>query len=471
MIDWNNEKFEEMQLSHLTIENAPGAYFWVNDKGNILRVNQTAKERLGYSSEDYFEMTICKVFPDLSGEAWKDLWEKIENKKIITFESKQLRKDGITIPVEVKTNFLSFKRKSYACLIAVDISNRKYAEAKLNRSFEEVAQLKDRLEAENIYLQDEIKLVHNFEEIISRSKVFKKVLGKVEQVAITDATVLVLGETGTGKELLVRALHNISRRCKRPLVKVNCAALPASLIESELFGHEKGAFTGALMRKIGRFELADGGTIFLDEIGELPIELQTKLLRVLQEGEFERLGNSQTLSVDVRVIAATNIDIVKAVEEGNFRADLYYRLNVFPITIPSLKERKEDIPVLVNHFVNKYSQKFNRKIESIPQKSMDSFERYHWPGNIRELENIIERSVIISNGKKLITGDWLPKGSKHSVDAHILTIEELERNHITEVLELVGWRVSGEKGAAKILDIKPTTLEARMKKLGIERIR
>lgn len=471
MIDLKNEKFDEMQLSHLTIENAPGAFFWVNEEGSIRRVNQTAKDLLNYSTDDFSEMNISTVFPGLEKLAWKDLWSKIKSKKILTFESKQLRKDGISIPVEVKTNFVSFREASFASLISLDISERKYAEEKLKRTFIELDQLKDRLEAENVYLQDEIKLVHNFEEIISRSKVFKKVLGKVEQVAITDATVLVLGETGTGKELLARAVHNISRRSNRPLVKVNCAALPASLIESELFGHEKGAFTGALMRKIGRFELANGGTIFLDEIGELPIELQTKLLRVLQEGEFERLGNSQTLKVDVRVIAATNIDIEKAVDEGRFRADLYYRLNVFPITIPSLKDRRDDIPVLVNHFVNKYSQKFNRKIESIPQRSMDAFEKYHWPGNIRELENIIERSVIISTGKKLLTGDWLPKGIKNSPDAHILTIEELERNHIIEVLELVGWRVSGEKGAARILDIKPTTLEARMKKLGIARMR
>ncbi len=457
------------KLSLITLENAPGAFFWVSENGVIQSVNQTAVDRLDYSREQLNGMKIGKVFRDLDDDSWTELWKKIESKRIFTFESAHTRKDGMLIPVEVKTNFLDTGDQLLAVFIALDISDRKYAEEKLVRTLNELEGLKDRLEAENIYLQNEIKLDHNFEEIISRSKSFKKVLGKVEQVAITDATVLILGETGTGKELLARAVHNISRRNKRPLVKVNCAALPANLIESELFGHEKGAFTGALMRKIGRFELANGGTIFLDEIGELPIELQTKLLRVLQEGEFERLGNSQTINVDVRVIAATNIDIEKAVEEGKFRADLYYRLNVFPIMIPSLKDRREDIPILVNHFVNKYGKKLGRKIESIPQRSMDAFERYDWPGNIRELENIIERSVIISTGKKLQTGDWLPKSNKANSTGHIYTLEELERNHILEVLDLVGWRVSGEKGAARMLDIKPTTLEARMKKLGIQR--
>ena len=457
------------KLSLTTLENAPSAFFWVSEDGIIQSVNQTAVDRLDYSRAQMSGMKIGKVFRDLDDDSWTELWKKIESKKIFTFESAHTRKDGMLIPVEVKTNFLDTGDQLLAVFIALDISDRRYAEEKLVRTLNELEGLKDRLEAENIYLQNEIKLDHNFEEIISRSKSFKKVLGKVEQVAITDATVLILGETGTGKELLARAVHNISRRNKRPLVKVNCAALPANLIESELFGHEKGAFTGALMRKIGRFELANGGTIFLDEIGELPIELQTKLLRVLQEGEFERLGNSQTINVDVRVIAATNIDIEKAVEEGKFRADLYYRLNVFPIMIPSLKERREDIPILVNHFVNKYGKKLGRKIESIPQRSMDAFERYDWPGNIRELENIIERSVIISTGKKLQTGDWLPKSNKANSIAHIFTLEELERNHILEVLDLVGWRVSGDKGAARMLDIKPTTLEARMKKLGIQR--
>ncbi len=341
--------------------------------------------------------------------------------------------------------------------------------AELSEALSEVEELKNRLQEENVYLQEEIKTAHNFEEIISRSDAFRDVLQKVEQVASTDATVLVLGETGTGKELIARAVHNISARKDRPLVKVNCAALPENLIESELFGHEKGAFTGALARRIGRFELADGGTIFLDEIGDLPLELQVKLLRVLQEGEFERLGNPNTIKADVRVIAATNRDLEKSIASGDFREDLYYRLNVFPIQCPPLRERKEDISVLVNHFIVKHGAKIGRQIESVPQKVMDALEVYHWPGNVRELENIVERAVIISQGKQLELGDWLPKPVASPDSAPVVTLEELERAHILEALELTGGRVSGEKGAAKILGLKPTTLEARIKKLGIKR--
>ena len=347
----------------------------------------------------------------------------------------------------------------------------------LQEALSEIEELKNRLEAENTYLQEEIKLQHNFEEIICCSKIVKKVLRKIEQVASTDATVLILGETGTGKELLVRAVHNISPRRERPLVKVNCAALPANLIESELFGHEKGAFTGAVTRKIGRFELADGGTIFLDEIGDLSLELQTKLLRVLQEGEFERLGNPNTTKVDVRVIAATNRDLEKAIEKGAFREDLYYRLNVFPIKSPPLRERKEEIPLLVNHFIKKYGARIGKEIELVSKNMMDTLQAYDWPGNVRELENTVERALIISQGKQLELGDWLPRDSISRKDeistksdaSHISTLEESEREYIIAVLEMTDWQVRGEKGAAKILDINPSTLESRMRKLGIKR--
>jgi len=333
--------------------------------------------------------------------------------------------------------------------------------------YEELAQLKARLEQEKIYLQEEIKTQHNFEEIIGESPPIRKVLKAVEMVAPTDATVLLIGETGTGKELLARAVHNLSPRKDRALVKVNCAALPPGLIESELFGHEKGAFTGALARKIGRFELADGGTIFLDEIGDLPMDLQAKLLRVLQEGEFERVGGTSTLKVDVRVIAATNRDLEKAFQENAFRPDLYYRLSVFPVSIPPLRERKQDIPPLVRYFVMKYGGKLGKKIEKIPQKTMEALLNYPWPGNVRELENVIERAVIISKGSQLDLGEWLPKPGVTRTGERMLTMEELEREHIIRALELTGWRVSGERGAAKLLGLKPTTLDARMKKLGV----
>jgi len=288
-------------------------------------------------------------------------------------------------------------------------------------------------------------------------------------VSATDATVLVLGESGTGKELIARAIHNISNRSKKPLVKVNCAALPANLIESELFGHEKGAFTGAMERKIGRFELADGGTIFLDEIGEIPVELQSKLLRVLQEGEFERLGNPRTMKVNVRVIAATNRNLEQAIEKKEFREDLYYRINVFPIVCPPLRDRKEDIPLLVKHFCQKYEAKIGKKIHTIPAPVMDTLMAYNWPGNIRELENIIERALILSRNGILEQGEWMPVEKKPKEKSSSAKLEEVEKDHILAALKKTGWKVSGEKGAAKLLGLNATTLEARIKKLGIKR--
>ena len=354
---------------------------------------------------------------------------------------------------------------------AKDLLEQRVAERteELRRALEEVEELKNRLEQENTYLQQEIKSVHDFDDIVSRSKEFESVLATVRQVAGTDATVIILGETGTGKELLARAVHSNGDRRDRPLVKVNCAALPANLIESELFGHEKGAFTGADARRLGRFELADGGTLFLDEVAEMPRELQAKLLRVLQEGEFERLGGSRTIKVNVRIIAATNRDLVKAVDLGTFREDLYYRLNVFPIRCPPLRERSGDIPLLVRHFVAKFSGKIGKVIENIPVPVMQALEAYDWPGNIRELENIIERAVIISPGADLELGDWLRKTGALGGSLSIDTLDEHERKHILDIMKITGWKVRGGDGAAAILDIKPTTLEARMAKLGIQR--
>jgi transcriptional regulator with GAF, ATPase, and Fis domain len=330
-------------------------------------------------------------------------------------------------------------------------------------------QEKARLEAANLYLQEEIKTEHNFEEIIGTSTAIKKVLQAIEKVAATDATVLVTGETGTGKELIARAIHHLSNRKDGVLVKVNCAAIPAGLIESELFGHEKGAFTGALARKIGRFELADKATIFLDEVGEIPLELQTKLLRVLQEGEFERLGSTKTLKVNVRVITATNRALEKEVREGRFRSDLFYRLKVFPIHLPALRDRQQDIPLLVSYFVKKFSTAMGKKVESVPGKALELLKRNPWPGNIRELEHVIERAVILTQETELELGDWMPTGAAGNGNGSATTLEEVERTHIVAVLTQANWRVSGEKGAAKILGLNPTTLEARMKKLGIQR--
>ncbi len=337
------------------------------------------------------------------------------------------------------------------------------------RAFEEITRLRGQLEQENRYLQEELKGEHNFEEITGQSDGMKQVFKMIETVAPTAATVLIVGETGTGKELVARALHNMSARREHSLVKVNCAALPAGLIESELFGHEKGAFTGALTRRVGRFELANGGTLFLDEIGDLPLELQPKLLRVLQEGELERVGSPQTIHVDVRVIAATNRDLEQAAQTNRFRPDLYYRLNVFPIRLPPLRERTKDIPLLANYFAQKYSARLGKRTPTLLPSTLKALQAYAWPGNVRELENVIERAVILNQGTHLDLGGWLPAPTRTATGGSIQTLEALERDHIIAVLETTNWRVSGERGAATLLGLKPTTLEARMKKLGIRR--
>jgi DNA-binding NtrC family response regulator len=362
------------------------------------------------------------------------------------------------------------------------------SEESLKQALNELHELKDKLEHENVYLQEEIRLAANAGEIIGQSEALRRVLHMVDQVAPLDTTVLLLGETGTGKELLARAIHNASQRRAHTLVKVNCAALPGELIESELFGHEKGAFTGATARRTGRFEIANGGTIFLDEVGELPLELQAKLLRVLQEGEFEPVGSSRTVRVDVRVVAATNRDLEEEVRNGTFRSDLYYRLSIFPITVPPLRERKNDIPLLVRHYVKEFSAKFGKEIEAIPQETMAALKNYPWPGNIRELRNVVERGVIITEGSKLRLLDSLEAtrleppahsvpesvGPQHSpVDADVAnwgeTLEQSQYNLILQTLKKTYWRIEGPYGAAAALNIHPSKLRSLMRKLGITR--
>jgi transcriptional regulator with GAF, ATPase, and Fis domain len=328
--------------------------------------------------------------------------------------------------------------------------------------------MKDQLEAENIYFRQENQAKHRFENIIGQSDGLKYALYRAEQVAPSNTTVLVLGETGTGKELIAFAIHAMSPRKDRPLITVNCAALPANLIESELFGREKGAFTGADTRQVGRFEIANGSTLCLDEIGELPLELQAKLLRVIQHHEFERLGSSHTIKVDVRIIATTNRDLEEAIRNGLFRQDLYYRLNVFPITIPPLRQREEDIPLMVEAFVQQYSRKLGKQILSITKETMTALQNYSWPGNVRELESIIERAVILSPGPVLHLVDKL-EVSLPPPSSTARTLEETERTQILKILSETRWRIEGREGAAAILGLHPSTLRARMHKLGIIR--
>ena len=358
--------------------------------------------------------------------------------------------------------------------IFANILERKRAAVNIQKAFAEIKQLKEHLEVENIYLRDQVSLEHRHEEIIGQSDSIQKVLLQLEHVATTNSTVLILGETGTGKELIARAIHNLSTRKGRTMIKVNCAALPAALIEAELFGSVKGAYTGAISTQIGRFESANGSTIFLDEIGELPLELQPKLLRVLQGGQFERLGSSSPINVDVRVIAATNRDLPLAIKEGRFREDLYYRLNVFPISVPPLRERREDIPLLVWAMVKEFESVFGKTIERIQKKCMNSLEDYFWPGNIRELRNLIERAMILNNSPTLNIN--LPEASNtttvltlKSTSTQNMPMKEFERIHILDTLERTGWRVRGSNCAAEILGLNASTLESKMRRLGISR--
>jgi formate hydrogenlyase transcriptional activator len=338
----------------------------------------------------------------------------------------------------------------------------------LQTALSEIKTMKDQLEAENIYFRREFKMKHRFEHIIGKSDGLKYVLYRAEQVAPANTTVLILGETGTGKELIAAAIHNMSPRKERPLITVNCAALPGNLIESELFGREKGAFTGADTRQVGRFEIANGSTLCLDEIGELPLDLQAKLLRVIQHNEFERLGSSQTIKVDVRIITTTNRNLEEEVRKGRFRQDLYYRLNVFPITVPPLRQRKEDIPLMVEVFIERYSRKMGKQITSIQKETLKALQDYPWPGNVRELESIIERAVILCPGPVLQLVDKL-ETSFPPLSSTMRTLEETERNQILKILSSTRWRIEGKEGAAAILGLHPSTLRARMHKLGIVR--
>jgi len=441
---------------------------WTRTDGSFLYVSPSSYRITGYAASDFMENP--SLFEDIIFPEDKEIWEKHNQDSAQKIDLRDLqirivRRDGEVRWIEHTCQgvigddgvFLGYRSSNQ------DITKRKNSEDQLNQTLSESAFYKEQLEAESAYLQKEIKLSLNYDNIIGSSNALQYILFKIEQIAATDTSVLLLGETGTGKELFARAIHDTSLRKNRPLIKINCATLPANLIESELFGHERGSFTSAHSRQVGRFELADKATIFLDEIGEMPLELQAKLLRVLQEGEFERLGGSRTRRVDVRVIAATNRDLEEDVKKGLFRKDLWYRLNVFPITAPPLRERIEDIPQLVTYFVERFSKRLKKIITTIPKHVMQELQNYSWPGNVRELENVIERAVINSSGIKLNLADKL-KVSIEKSEADFQTLEEMERSYILKVLEKTNWKVSGKNSASAILGLQRSTLRARMDK-------
>ena len=440
------------------VERAADAFYVIEQDGRIVEVNQQAVDSTGYDRGALSRMRVWDIWEGFSPERLRRNLEEIERSGPTTIGGSHRRKDGTRFPVEVRTCLLEERGTKRVLALARDISERVEAEEERRK-----------LNLEKVYLQEEIEMEHNFGEIVGASRGIKQLFRDIERVAATDSTVLITGETGTGKELVARAIHGASARKDSVLVKVNCAALSSGLIESELFGHERGAFTGATQRREGRFELADGGSIFLDEIGDLPAELQVKLLRVLQDGEFERVGGSKTLRVDVRVMAATNQELERAVEQHRFRSDLYFRLKVYPIHVPALRDRKGDIPFLVNHFVQKYATRMGKTIETVPQRAMNALRSYAWPGNVRELENMIERAVIVSPDTELELGEWLRELGPVAAEDALLTLDEVQRRHILSALEHTSWRVSGPKGAARILGMPPPPLQARMKKLRLVR--
>jgi PAS domain S-box-containing protein len=457
-------------------EEAPIAYIYEDTESRFVSANRAAMNLLGLKPEEVrgtLGLSLAAPTPETQERVHRAI-EAIQRGEERACIELELRRKDDGRPVWVQWWSKPEPDGKYTRTMLVDITDRVLAE-----------QERDRLQRQNMYLREEIKSEYNFEEIVGGSAALEDVLAKVKRVASTDSTVLILGETGTGKELIARAVHHLSKRKDKPLIKLNCSALPTGLIESELFGHEKGAFTGALEKRIGRFALADGGTIFLDEIGDIPPEVQLRLLRVLQEHEFEPVGAARTMKVDVRVIAATNRDLARAVADGSFRADLFYRLNVFPIPMPPLRERRGDIPLLVHYFLDKYAVKIGRPVNAVSNDTMQRLLRYSWPGNIRELENVIERAMILSTGRALELGPHLlgvPEREERAARAMepdarpdvegaagVPTLEEAQRRHILRTLQQCDWVVDGPRGAARILRLNPNTLRSRMKKLGIRR--
>ena len=451
--------------------------YWTNIDGALQYVSPSCERISGYTPKQFIDNPSLYreiIVPEDQGIWERHYHDSRKDPKAREIQFRIYHRDGsirwiehVCQPVLEDQATVSGFRASNR-----DITNRKEGEIKLQGAYSEITELKAQLEADHTYLREEIKLEHNYENIIGDSDMMKYVLFRTEQVAPTDTTVLILGETGTGKELIARAIHNASRRKARPLIKVDCASLPATLIESELFGHEKGAFTGAIEKRTGRFELANGATLFLDEIGELPLGLQSKLLRVFQDGEFERVGSSQTLHTDVRIVAATNRNLEEDIRQKKFRMDLWYRLSVFTISIPPLRERSEDIVLLINYLIKNFERKHGKRIKSVSSRMITKLQNYTWPGNVREFENVIERAILNTKGNTLQLDDVLdihPTKDAKPLDLPMKSLAEIEREYILLALKNTNWKINGEDGAAALLAINPSTLRARMRKQKIER--
>jgi len=478
-----------MRLNERILSAAGEGIYGIDMNGLATFVNPSAVKMTGWTTEN----TVGQLIHDLHHHTRADgtpypreecpIYAAIHDGKVHHSENEVFwRKDGSSFPVEyTSTPIIENGEQAGAVVVFKDITERKQAEQELHQAYTEVEQMKERLEAENVYLQEEIKVERNFAGIVGQSHAIQQVLHQVELVAPTDASVLISGESGTGKELIACAIHEQSKRNERPLIRVNCAAIPRELFESEFFGHVKGAFTGAVKDRTGRFELADGGTIFLDEVGEIPMELQSKLLRVLQEGQFERVGEEKTRTVDVRIVAASNRNMKEDIEAKRFREDLFFRLNVFPIEAVPLRGRIDDMPLLTSHFIKLVCHRLNRPEPNLTQANIKQLQAYRWPGNIRELQNVIERAIIVSTGKRLLFN--LPSEGTESNTVSIVsagvvkenvTFTETERlardrANILTALRLTNGKMSGEDGAAELLGIKPTTLASRMKSLGVEK--
>jgi PAS domain S-box-containing protein len=476
------KKERSLELAQFTIQRSADVILFHDSEGVILKANDSACKRLGYSEDELIGLTIQDIDPDSNKKTWKQFWKELRRDRNISFESRNQTRKSEIFPVEVTVNFVEFDGKEYAVGFGRDISVRKKMEEENTCAFDEIQRLRKQLELENEYLSEEVMELQSFGGIIGQSHSLQNILKQIEMVATTDANVLISGESGTGKELIANEIHRQSPRSDRSLIRVNCASIPRELYESEFFGHVKGAFTGAIKDRVGRFELADGGTLFLDEVGEIPLDLQSKLLRVLQEGTFERVGDEKTLNANVRIIAATNRNLKNEVAKGNFREDLFYRLNVFPLEVSPLRERKIDISLLAVHFLKRAEKKFNRKGVKLSKANLIHMENYPWPGNIRELQNVIERAVIISKSGRLSLD--LPDNPTHKkllnqkniskeipVQGRVSTfyeIKQFERENILRALSQTNWKIFGVGGAAELLDVPPTTLTTRIQRLGLK---